>query len=72
MKDFVWLALPALFIATRFITSSLPQQHNDALYYHLAAVKNWVLLGRITTLSENPSFTQASFWEVIYALPMFF
>ncbi len=70
IQSCIWIALPVLYLLTRFASASLPQQHNDALYYHLAAPKFWVLNHKITTTMFNPSFTQASFWEVLYAFPM--
>lgn len=69
-QNLIWIILPLLYLITRFASASLPQQHNDALYYHLAAPKFWVLNQKITTTMYNPSFIQASFWEVLYAFPM--
>lgn len=70
--DAIWLLFPVLYFLARIFSAGLPQQHNDALYYHLAAPKLWAELGKIALTPEHPSYAQASFWETIYGLPQFF
>lgn len=67
--DRLWLALPFVYWVTRFFTSGLPQQHSDALYYHLPAAQLWAELGAIKLTPEHPSYAQASLWETLYGIP---
>lgn len=68
-RDRWWLILPVVYALTRFFACGLPQQHSDALYYHLAAPQLWVELGRIQLTAEHPSYSQAALWETLYGLP---
>ncbi len=71
-----WLVLlifsffPVSYFTCRFLSCLLPQQHSDPLYYHLLAPKFWAQAGRIFISELNPSLSQATFFEVIYGIPM--
>jgi hypothetical protein len=71
-KYLIWLLFPFLYYFCRFVSSLMPQQHNDALYYHLAAGKFWVLEKTIKVLISNPSFAQSTIVEALFAFPQFF
>lgn len=64
-----WMIWPALYFASRFFASGVPQQHSDAIYYHLLGPKLWVEAGRIELFAAHPSLSQATLFETLYALP---
>ena len=66
----LWLVLPLFYFIARFFSAGLPQQHSDALYYHLLAPKFWAQWGQIKLTQEHPSFVQATLWESILGLPL--
>lgn len=67
-----WFILPILYMLCRLFAAGLPQQHNDALYYHMAAAKFWAGEGRILLTADHPSFAQATLWESLFGVPLLF
>lgn len=67
--DAIAVALPALYVFVRFVANSLPHQHSDPLYYHLLAPKFWAEAGQVRITESNPSFSQATLWELVFGWP---
>lgn len=67
--DWLWLIWPLLYFTSRFFACGVPQQHSDALYYHLLGPKLWVEAGRVALTAAHPSLSQATLFETLYALP---
>ena len=70
--DSLFFIFPLLYFLARLFSGGVPQQHSDALYYHLAAPKHWAQLGRIILVDTHPTFAQTGIWENIYGVPMLF
>jgi hypothetical protein len=70
--DRVFFIFPGLYFLARLFSCGVPQQHSDALYYHLAAPKHWAQLGRIILVDTHPTYAQSGIWENIYGIPMLF
>lgn len=69
-RDRWWVVLPLAYLAARFFSCGLPQQHSDPLYYHLSAPQRWIELGAIVLEEAHPSYAQATLFEALYGLPM--